>query len=570
MEIDSNKIQRKVKTFLKYNFHQEFFYFYKNESVKIFKVFLEDILSYDSELYFVLLKKPEKIIFIFEFSIKKLIEKVNFRFKKTSEKKKFQLILLRRFFKTIPKKWFNILDGEFVSLKVIIVSISNLKLKTKQKINSVNKEGIWNKLKNSSQSHVNYPDKSITSDFLFKKTLDFFADYQTAKAIGFLELGIENLENIDIVLILEGIFTKNFSPGDEIFVSGVSILSELNIQHGKKNIVIKVLGFAKLNFANKFRISNSFENLDKKFIKFAHSKNIYKWIYSIIIPEIQESLDFKQAFSCLLFGGNEKILANNYFSSGKINILVFGNEIGLFQKINNYLKILNLEKRENIKKSNLKNFSGSDMYKFCENFGVLLIENFENLSFEEQIILGNYFDFKFHHRQKEIFENENNILTIFAFTDIKNKIFHSRKIFTPGPIIFLENLRKFDLLISSSVIDQKKFIKQNPEIKTKTDSKRNKFSNNSSEFLKYYILFVKKKFLPKLSKKAVEIIKNAYLFLKISKKKSFNLDFPETNRIRELETMIKISEAFAKMRMVNYVDLSDALEAIRITQKLKI
>jgi DNA replicative helicase MCM subunit Mcm2 (Cdc46/Mcm family) len=60
------------------------------------------------------------------------------------------------------------------------------------------------------------------------------------------------------------------------------------------------------------------------------------------------------------------------------------------------------------------------------------------------------------------------------------------------------------------------------------------------------------------------------LFLKISKKKSFNLDFPETNRIRELETMIKISEAFAKMRMVNYVDLSDALEAIRITQKLKI
>jgi DNA replicative helicase MCM subunit Mcm2 (Cdc46/Mcm family) len=134
----------------------------------------------------------------------------------------------------------------------------------------------------------------------------------------------------------------------------------------------------------------------------------------------------------------------------------------------------------------------------------------------------------------------------------------------------LENLRKFDLLISSSVIDQKKFIKQNPEIKTKTDSKRNKFSNNSSEFLKYYILFVKKKFLPKLSKKAVEIIKNAYLFLKISKKKSFNLDFPETNRIRELETMIKISEAFAKMRMVNYVDLSDALEAIRITQKLKI
>jgi DNA replicative helicase MCM subunit Mcm2 (Cdc46/Mcm family) len=570
MEIDSNRIQRKVKIFLKYNFHQEFFYFYKNEPVKVFKIFLEDILSYDNELYFLLLKKPEKVIFIFEFSIKKLIEKVNCRFKKTSEKKNFQLILLRKFFKTIPKKWFNILEGEFVSLKVIILSISNLKLKTEQKIISLNKDGIWNNLKSSSRSHVNYPDKPITSDFLFKKTLDFFVDYQTAKAIGFLDLGIENLENIDIVLILEGIFTKTFSPGDEIFVSGVSVLSGLNTQYGKKNIIIKVLGFAKLNFANKFRISNSFENLDKKFIKFAHSKNIYKWIYSIIIPEIQESLDFKRAFSCLLFGGNEKILANNFFSSGKINILVFGNEIGLFQKINNYLKILNLEKKENDKKTTLKNLSSSELYKFCENFGVLLIENFENLSFEEQIILGNCFDYKFHHYQKELLENENNNLTIFAFTDIKNKIFHSQKILTPGPIIFMENLKKFDLLISSSVIDQKNFIKKNLEIKTKTDSKKNKFNNNSSEFLKYYILFVKKKFIPKLSKKAAEMIKNAYLFLKISKKKSFTFDFPETNRIRELETMIKISEAFAKMRMVNHVDLSDALEAIRITQKLKI
>jgi hypothetical protein len=477
---------------------------------------------------------------------------------------------LRKFFKTIPKKWFNILEGEFISLKVIIGSISNLKLKTKEKLINPNKEGIWDNPKNSPRSHVNYGDKSIASDIPFKKTLNFFEDYQTAKAIGFLELGIENLENIDIVLILEGIFTKIFSPGDEIFVSGVSVLSELNTHHEKKNIVIKVLGFAKLNFANKFRISNSFEVLDKKFIKFAHSKNIYKWIYSLIIPEIQESLDFKQAISCLLFGGNQKILVNNYFSSGKINILVIGNEIGLFQKINKYFKTLNLEKRGNNKETTLINFSGSEMYKFCENFGVLLMENFENLNFEEQIILRNYFDFKFHQDQKELLENKNNILTIFAFTDIKNKIFHSQKIFTPGHIIFMENLKKFDLLISSSVIDQKNFIKKNTETKAKTDSKRNKFNNNSSEFLKYYILFVKKKFIPKLSKKAAEMIKNAYLFLKISKKKSHNIDVQETNRIRELETMIKISEAFAKMRMVNNVDLSDALEAIRITQKFKI
>ena len=87
------------------------------------------------------------------------------------------------------------------------------------------------------------------------------------------------------------------------------------------------------------------------------------------------------------------------------------------------------------------------------------------------------------------------------------------------------------------------------------------------EFLKNYIVFTRKKFKPNMSKKAFEFIKNAYVFLKFSKKKGKNSNTVGFEQARHLETMIKISEAIAKMRMSNNVDSIDALESIRLIQK---
>ena len=570
MDINSLKIQHKVKAFLKYNFKQELFFSYKNESFIIFKIFLEDIFSYDKELYFLLLKKPEKVIFILEFSLKKLIEKFNFCSKKEIKRKNFQLILMRKFFKIIPKKWNNISEGEFVSLKVTIVSISILKLKTREKAVNFNPKGITENLIKTEQFSFNYSDKLITSDLLSKKKLNFFVDYQTAKAIGVLETKGSISENIDIVLILEGIFTKKFFPGDEIFVSGISVLNGFTKYNEEKSLVIRVIGFSKISFANKFRISNSFDDLDKKFIKFAHSKNIYNWIYSLVIPEIQNSIDFKRAISCLLFGGNEKILANNYFSKGQINILVIGGENEVFRKTTSFLKNL-IQTENNVNKGfSLENFSCFEIYKICENSGILLIENFENLNFDEQLIVKKYIESKTFPFQKELLEDNSCIFSTMAFTNVKNKIFYSQSNFTSGSTILMENLKNFDLIISSSLTNEITYNKKNFDMEVRNDLTGVKFNINSFEFLKYYILFVKKKFKPKLSKKAAEMFKNAYLFLKISSKKSYTLSIHETNRIREVESMIKISEAFCKMRMVNQIDSSDALEAIRLIQKFKL
>ena len=141
-----------------------------------------------------------------------------------------------------------------------------------------------------------------------------------------------------------------------------------------------------------------------------------------------------------------------------------------------------------------------------------------------------------------------------------------------------ENLKKFDLVITYSEIAKLSvthkslvFTNSSGEKSGKTFNPRlEKLNKASLEFLKNYIIFVRKKFKPRLSKKASEFIKNAYVFLKVSKKKIERQVLFETNNIKHLESMIKISEAIGKMRMAIEVDYKDALEAIRIVQNFTI
>ena len=62
------------------------------------------------------------------------------------------------------------------------------------------------------------------------------------------------------------------------------------------------------------------------------------------------------------------------------------------------------------------------------------------------------------------------------------------------------------------------------------------------------------------------LLKNAYVFLRMSKKYTGHKDSPTINRLKQIESMIKISEAIGKMRMSKEIESGDALEAIRMVQ----
>jgi replicative DNA helicase Mcm len=82
------------------------------------------------------------------------------------------------------------------------------------------------------------------------------------------------------------------------------------------------------------------------------------------------------------------------------------------------------------------------------------------------------------------------------------------------------------------------------------------------EFLRKYISYARKNFKPKLSEEAIEEIRNFYVTLR---NKSINTDSgikPMPITARQLEAIIRLSEACSKMRLSNIVSSEDSKRAI--------
>ena len=74
MRFNLELVCTKIKKFFHEIFRGQLFYKDSKKNLKIFRIFLEDIYIFDTELYFILLKKPEKIFFLFEFTLKNIIK----------------------------------------------------------------------------------------------------------------------------------------------------------------------------------------------------------------------------------------------------------------------------------------------------------------------------------------------------------------------------------------------------------------------------------------------------------------------------------------------------------------
>ena len=568
MEIDTRLIKKKVRYFLRSKFNLETLINYSKRNVTVFEIYFEDINAFDKELYFFLLKKPDKFIWLSELILKNLIEKIDKKKKYTYDQNDFQIILLRKTFYSIPNNVEKIGERTFVSLKAIINSIGDLKLKNKQQISQI--YSFENENNMEAYSGIEKKLRKHSKGLKFEKPEEVcsFIDYQITLATGFMGIDLKAQTLVNLTLILEKNFVGKLFPGEEIFFSGILVTNRTIGENSKrmsnskskiKNYIIKVLGFSKLNFLNKFNLNDGNGNLDKKFIEFAQSRNIYKWIYSFIIPAFKTSFSFKQALSCLLFGGNKKILTDNFILKGQINILVLDQEQLLFSNLENYFKnLISLSCNENEKSENYNNNGNrsnkekslegicfSKINRLFYDFKVILIEKFENLNFNEHCLVSNVLDTKCFFKHNQLLNQVFPPLSIVAFyDDLIKKNCNKIKNTTPASFILAENLKKFDLIAVSSEISEETIKNTN----FNTNNYVNYFSNNhfdqntvklentSFEFFKNYIGFVRDKFTPKLSKKASEFIKNAYIFLKISKKRVIGKKISESYRIRKFQT----------------------------------
>src|SRR3989338_4171306 len=82
--------------------------------------------------------------------------------------------------------------------------------------------------------------------------------------------------------------------------------------------------------------------------------------------------------------------------------------------------------------------------------------------------------------------------------------------------------------------------------------------------IKRYVSYVKQKVFPKLSDGAVEEIKNFYVNLRNSGSESSNLKKPIPISARQLEALVRLTEASARVRLSDKATRQDAKRAIRI------
>ena len=84
----------------------------------------------------------------------------------------------------------------------------------------------------------------------------------------------------------------------------------------------------------------------------------------------------------------------------------------------------------------------------------------------------------------------------------------------------------------------------------------------SIDLLKKYIAYARKNIKPKLSESAIKVIEQFFVELRKAAAENPDMGIPIT--ARQLEALVRMSEAHAKMALRNVVELEDAVEAIRM------
>lgn len=270
------------------------------------------------------------------------------------------------------------------------------------------------------------------------------------------------------------------------------------------------------------------EEDEEKIIELACDPNIYEKIIKSIAPTIRGYRNIKEAIALQLFGGSHKILKDGTKLSSELKILIVGdNGIG---------------------KSTIMEYTTQlvDQVSYSlntrDNDELICIPNTDYLTEQELGYLLN---------------QDNRIL---AITTPHNGYFDRYKILSEQIRIPSSVKSHFDLILliedKPSKIGDSKVAEHILELH-KTSSVHYELE---PELLKKYIAYARKYANPILTDEANEVLKEFY----VNTRNAESEGYPPITA-RHLESIIRLAEASAKIKLKDSVDREDAEKAVRIT-----
>ena len=399
-----------------------------------------------------------------------------------------------------------------------------------------------------------------------------------------------------ITLFCERNLVNKVKPGSRINVIGIYrvFTQEFKSKRSDKfaNTIrrpyIEVIGFEDFNLLQK---KGKFTSIEEENIReLSRNNNIYDMITNSIAPAIWGNNDIKKAVACLLFGGSMKILSDNMKLRGDINVLLLGDpSVAKSQFLKFVDNIAPISVYTSGKGSSASGLTASVIREpgsgefhleagamVLADGGVVCIDEFDKMRESDRVAIHEAME------QQTISIAKAGITTILnsrtSVLAAANPIFgRYDDLRTTNENIDFEStiLSRFDLIfIIKDIKNKDKDNKLAQHIMNLHINVNKKTNNDDSidapikpELLSKYINYARYKIHPRLSKKSAKILQNHYInFRNENKQISSNIGqqnvIPLT--VRQLESLIRISESLAKMELKNIVNEKHVNEAVRL------
>ncbi len=401
-----------------------------------------------------------------------------------------------------------------------------------------------------------------------------YMDTQTVK----LQEPLENLSGGDqprqINIVLEDDLVDTLTPGDKIRITG--ILRTVRDEKSKR--------FTNYIYGNFFEaLEQEFEELEiseedeEEIRQLASSPDIYDKIINSTAPSIQGYYEVKEAIAFQLFGGSAKILEDKTHMRGDMHILIVGDPgIGKSQ----ILKYVSKLAPRGIYTSG-KGTSGvgltaaavrDDLGGWSLEAGALVLGDKGNVCVDELDKMREEDRSAIHEALEQqtisiakagIMATLNSRCSVLAAANPKFGRFDRYKsiaeqIDLPSPI-----LSRFDLIF---IIEDKPNAERDHSLAghiLKIHQDRNINYEIEPEFMRKYIAYARRTVNPTLSNEAATTLQDFYVTMRSG---AIDEESPVPITARQLEALVRIAEASARIRLSDEVTKEDAERAIQLQE----